>query len=128
MKLELNLMDYHDDKLKNMQYSTFRKQLINECRQTFENFFDMELRKKETSDDEKTANFVEKIFGNMEFIGELFRRKILPMTTLNMIFASLLGITDETNKLGIDDLTVEAAINLMNKVGPRFEEEFQKKK
>jgi len=44
-----------------------------------------------------------------------------------MIFQSLLGVTD-TNTVGIDDLIVEAAINLMNKVGPKFEEESTKKK
>lgn len=85
------------------------------------------MRNKETADDEKKANFVEKLFGNMEFVGELFRRRILPIKTLLMIFGSLLGIT-ETNKIGIDDLIVEAAINLMNKVGPKFEEESKKKK
>lgn len=127
MKLELNLMDL-DDKVSNMKSSVFRQRLLNECRHTFENFFDTELRKIETSNDEKTANFVEKLFGNMEFVGELFRRRILPVSTLLMIFGSLLSITSETNKIGIDDLTVEAAINLMNKVGPRFEEECQKKK
>jgi len=30
--------------------------------------------------------------------------------------------------MGIDDLIVEAAINLMNKVGPKFEDESKKKK
>jgi len=44
-----------------------------------------------------------------------------------MIFQSLLGVTD-TNTVGIDDLIVEAAINLMHKVGPKFEEESKKKK
>jgi CRISPR/Cas system CSM-associated protein Csm3 (group 7 of RAMP superfamily) len=122
MKLELDLMD-HNDKISNMRYSVFRTKILAECRNTFENFFDTEMRKIETSNDEKTANFVEKLFGNMEFVGELFRRKILPVSTLLMIFGSLLAITNETNKIGIDDLTVEAAINLMNKVGPRFEEE-----
>lgn len=64
----------------------------------------------------------------MEFVGELFRRKILPFNILNMIFMSLLGINLEVNKNGIDDLTIEAAVNLMNKVGPSFEEEVKKKK
>ena len=58
----------------------------------------------------------------MEFVGELYRRKILPIQTLLIIFQSLLGIS-ETNTLGIDDLVVEAAINLMNKVGYKFEEQ-----
>jgi len=44
-----------------------------------------------------------------------------------IIFQSLLG-TNDTNPHGIDDLIVEAAINLMTKVGPKFEEESKKKK
>jgi hypothetical protein len=76
---------------------------------------------------EKKALFEEQLFGNIEFVGELFRRKILPLQSLMMIFASLLGETD-TNPNGIDDLIVEAAINLMNKVGPKFEDESKKKK
>jgi len=63
----------------------------------------------------------------MEFVGELFRRKILPFQTLMVIFQSLLGAND-TNPHGIDDLIVEAAINLMTKVGPKFEADSSKKK
>jgi len=78
MKLELNLMDL-GVKIGNMKHSIFRKQLLKACKDTFEKFFDLELRKTETEDAEKKANFEEKLFGNMEFVGELFRRKILPM-------------------------------------------------
>jgi len=116
-----------ESKIGNMKHSVFRKQLLQACKETFENFFDLELRKNETASGEKKANFEEKLFGNMEFVGELFRRKILPIQTLNIIFESLLGVSD-TNPHGIDDLIVEAAINLMTKVGPKFEEEAKKKK
>jgi hypothetical protein len=44
-------------------------------------------------------------------------------STLIEIFLQLLGKASE-----IDDLMVEASINLMNKVGPRFEEEMKKTK
>ena len=67
-----------------------------------------------------TANFNEKVFGNVEFVGELYRRKILPHQILVNIFESLLGMNETNSKL--DDLIVEAAIYLMNKVGPKFEE------
>ena len=68
-----------DVKLGNMKHSVFRKQLLQACKETFEAFFDVDLRNQETENDEKTANFVEKLFGNMEFVGELFRRRILPI-------------------------------------------------
>jgi len=44
------------------------------------------MRKKETETSEKKANFEEQLFGNIEFVGELFRRKILPFQSLMMIF------------------------------------------
>jgi hypothetical protein len=47
-------------------------------------------------------------------VGELYRRKLLPHTTMISVFESLLGISDVEK---IDDLVIEGAINLMNKVG-----------
>jgi hypothetical protein len=52
-------------------------------------------------------------------VGELYRRKILPEATLVSVFESLLGISD-TNDTA-DDLVIEGAVNLMNKVGQTFE-------
>jgi len=60
------------------------------------------------------------LFGNIEFVGELYRRKILPEATLVSVFESLLGISD-TNDTA-DDLVIEGAVNLMNKVGQTFEQ------
>lgn len=114
MKLELSLMDKSNN-IANMKVSAFRRQMLQACKETFEKFFDAELRKKETQDSNSTAIFVEKLFGNVEFVGELYRRKILPQGILNSIFESLLGCSDMNNT--VDDLIVEAAINLMNKVG-----------
>ena len=60
------------------------------------------------------------MFGNVEFVGELFRRRILPKTILVNIFELLLGLKENDSKP--DDLTVEAAIKLMNKVGYLFDQ------
>jgi hypothetical protein len=60
-----------------------------------------------------------KLYGNLDFVGELYRRKILPETILNTVFESLLGMGDMTEKL--NDLIAEGAINLMNKVGKTYE-------
>ena len=68
---------------------------------------------------ESKLNFLEKLFGNIEFVGELYRRKILPQSSLIMIFEQLLCIANDNQ---LDDMIVEAAINLMNKVGQKFEE------
>ena len=50
-----------------------------------------------------------KLFGNIEFVGELNRRKLLPTATLVSAFDSLLGIGSYT----IDDLVLEQARELL---------------
>jgi hypothetical protein len=64
--------------------------------------------------------FQQKLFGNIEFVGELYRRKLLPELTLVAVFDSLLGISEINDS--IDDLVIEGSINLMEKVGKIFEE------
>ena len=66
-----------------------------------------------------------KLFGNNEFVGELFRRKILPESTLCHVFEALLGLSELNSE--VDDLIVEGAINLMDKVGQCFEENSKRK-
>ncbi len=58
-------------------------------------------------------------FGNIEFAGELYRRKLLPEATLLTIFESLLGIGEID--YSIDNFVIEGAIKLMNKVGECFD-------
>jgi hypothetical protein len=119
IKLELQLRDMQANR-QNMKNSLFRKTLFDVCKQCFEKFFDSEERTKQTSNPETAILFKTKLFGNIDFVGELYRRKLLPHATLNNVFMSLLGI-DEM-KTEIDDLVIEGAINLMNKVGGSFEE------
>lgn len=102
-----------------MKNSLFRKQLFEVCKQYFEKFFDTDERTKQMSNPETAVLFKTKLFGNVDFVGELYRRKLLPHATLISVFGSLLGITEDN----IDDLVLEGAINLMNKVGQSFEEQ-----
>lgn len=107
------------NKRENMKLSLFRKQLFNVCKVEFEKFFDEEELKKSKKDKESEILFKVKLFGNIEFLGELYRRKLLPQTTLISVFESLLGISDVNET--VNDLVIEGAINLMNKVGEDFE-------
>lgn len=109
-----------DTKLANLKHSLFRKNLFEVCKQCFEKFFDADEKKKQTFDLESTMKFEKKLFGNIEFVGELYRRKILPEATLVSVFESLLGISDMNDVA--DDLVIEGAVNLMNKVGLNFEQ------
>jgi hypothetical protein len=80
-----------------MKNSLFRKQLFNVCKICFEKFFDLEERQKSLKDLESTLKFQQKLFGNIEFVGELYRRRILPQSTLISVFESLLGMSDVNN-------------------------------
>jgi len=91
-----------------MKVSIFRKTLFEECKKCFEKFFDADEKKKSTESKEKAIVFKLKLYGNLDFVGELYRRKILPETVLISVFESLLGISDMNNV--IDDLGVEGAI------------------
>jgi hypothetical protein len=84
------------------------------CRICFEKFFDKDERTKQVSNPDTVVLFKTKLFGNIDFVGELYRRKLLPNSTMISVFKSLLGISDMEK---IDDLVIEGAINLMNKVG-----------
>ena len=118
IKLELQLRGQSAAKA-NMKNSMFRKSLFEVCKQCFEKFFDSEERNKQMTNPDTAVLFKTKLFGNIDFVGELYRRKLLPHATLISVFQSLLGISESS----IDDLVLEGAINLMNKVGQSFEEQ-----
>lgn len=128
-----------------MAQSNFRKCLFDHCKTTFEKFFDKEEKSKHTkvlartvdkskmtideravyNDElEKAVIFQTKLFGNNEFVGELYRRKLLPEKTLFYVFESLLGFSDLNDD--VDDLVIEGAITLMDKIGPVLDENIQK--
>ena len=110
-----------------MKICTFRKTLFTICKECFEKFFNEEERaKSESTDTEKALIHRQKLFGNLDFVGELYRRKLLPETVLTSVLNSLLGISDINDK--IDDLVVEGAVRLMNKVGEDFEQRSKKVK
>ncbi len=74
-----------------------------------------EEEKKYQDEIEEALLYQEKLFGNIEFAGELYRRKILPEATIITFFEYLLGIGNHNNS--IDDFYIEGAIILMEKVG-----------
>jgi hypothetical protein len=90
------------------------------CRSSFEKFFDKETKDKAYETDEKRMMFQSKLFGNLQFIGELYRRKILSQNIIDSVFESLL-VMDSTDDSKVNDLVVEGAINLMNKAGQQYE-------
>lgn len=120
--------------------------MFDTCKETFEKFFESdekkvknqilikavdrsamtkEEREKYDTDFEKAIIFKQKLFGNNLFVGELYRRKLMPQQTLMYIFESLLGMQGFDAK-DIDDLVVEGAICLMEKIGLSIEDKVKK--
>jgi hypothetical protein len=60
--------------------------------------------------------FKERLFGNIQFVGELNRRNLLSENILISVFVMLLSINGAYADF-INDDTVEAATLLINKVG-----------
>ena len=124
IKLELDLRGLEKVR-KGLKNSAFRKKLLEVCKECFEQFFSEEERLRAESDFEKMLKFQDKLFGNIDFVGELYRRLLLPQETLLLIFRELLGLEGERK---VDDLNVEGGINLMNKVGKMLEDKMEKQK
>lgn len=112
----------------------FRKKLLDYCRSCFEEIFEQErdfeaLQKKAeeagktySQDDHKEVMLKRqhKLFGNIEFIGELFIEHLLRGDTAKSIFEHLLH-----PQFFFED-TVEAAIKFLEKIGIQIEEQLRK--
>ncbi len=72
----------------NLSKSSFRKLLLTYCRESFETFVNSSLveekKDDETEDDRQEREFRKKhkLFGNIEFVGELFKCRIVNETVI----------------------------------------------
>ena len=64
------------------------------------------------------------MFGNIDFVGELYKEALLSDTILYSIFESLLGMESSI----VTDITVDAALKLINKLGSKMEQDTKNKK
>ena len=128
VKIDLESQGYRAN-IKNLKYCMFRKKLLEYCRSVYEEIFvdrDFETLQKKAEDAGKTYSQEDhketmmkrqhKLFGNIEFIGELFLCHLLRPDTAKSIFEHLLHPDQFQNE------TVEAAIKFIEKLGPGIEE------
>lgn len=125
IKLELEAKGIQA-KPSNIKESIFRQNLLAFCKTSFENFFqDPPPVNLDVNSDtyEKEVGRTKKLFGNIEFCGDLHRLRILADNTLWSVFEGLLGLkTGEQVNSSVNDNTVEAAIKLITKIGPNIDE------
>jgi hypothetical protein len=62
----------------------------------------------------------EKLFGNIDFIGELYKENLLPEKVVMMVQMSLLGADVKPDKMTEESL--EAGLNFITKIGSIFDE------
>jgi hypothetical protein len=82
----------------NLKESTFRIKMLSSCKQSFESFFqDPPKVTMDVNDEnyEKEIGRTKKLFGNIEFCGDLHRNRILSDQTLWSVFNGLLGLNKE---------------------------------
>ncbi len=97
IRLELQLRNLSSTK-KYIKHSMFRRQLLVYCKESFEQFFNQDtINLLQSKDEEKILNFKTRLLGNIMFVGELFRRKLLQESIILSVFDMLLGVdTQET--------------------------------
>ena len=106
----------------NARQSVFRASLLANCKEQFEKLLvapeRVEKQEKETEDDRLDRELREKhkLFGNIEFVGELYKATLISETILSSIFETLLGI-DQQATSNVKDMTIDAALKLINKLG-----------
>lgn len=65
------------------------------------------------TDTEEKFKHKEKLFGNIHFIGELYKMHLIPERIVFQILQSLLALDDQK----ASDETLEAGLDFINKVG-----------
>lgn len=113
-KLELSLRGL-STKVKTLKHSDFRTTLIEYCRTSFNQFFDVDKFKNITEEDK--LKFRHRLFCNVKFVGELNRRNLLSEPVIMSVFDMLLGVESLETKKKIDNDTVEGGVVLLNKIG-----------
>ena len=118
INLELKLKDIDYKKQMNRKFSKFRAQILEDCRKQFFSFDD---EKKAIFDSdsnaadklEKELKLKEKFFGNIKFVGELYRRSVLNDNVVNGILQHLIF----PEKPQTTDDFIEGAVVFLSKVG-----------
>lgn len=82
-----------------------------------------EKKEKETEEDrlDRELRTKHKLFGNIDFVGELYKELLISDVILTSIFENLLGIDTQSDS-SVTDMTIDAALTLINKLGKKMED------
>ncbi|TNV85454.1 hypothetical protein FGO68_gene13109 [Halteria grandinella] len=117
IRLELQLQGLKPT-VKNIKNSKFRANLLTNCRSSFDQFFTPEVKKIiEKNDNEELLKFQHRLYGNIAFVGELNRRGLIQESIILSVFDMLLAIETNGQLDFVNDMTVEGAVILIEKIG-----------
>lgn len=88
------------------------------CNTQFTQIFTMGVEISKLTDEEEKFKKKEKLFGNVYFIGELYKKYLLPEKVIVSCQVSLLGLENAQ----LSENTLEAGLMFINKVGLVFDE------
>jgi translation initiation factor 4G len=125
IKLELNLKNMKAT-VKNIKNSQYRKLLLKNCKASFDQFFTEETKKVlESKDEESLFKFTMRLFGNIKFVGELYRRGLLQDSIILSVFDMLMAIESKEQLQFVNDNTIEGSVVLMEKIGHLLDSKLQ---
>ncbi|CAI2379317.1 unnamed protein product [Moneuplotes crassus] len=110
--------------------SMLKSHIVNECHSCFCEFFtEMDMTGiLEEDAEEHVYKYRKRLFGNLMFVAELSKKKLLTIRTTLEILAGLLGKDPKNPELKSNEFTVEGACIFVKRVGPRLDFNVQKSK
>jgi len=114
VRLELEMKGYEPRK-QNVKFCHFRTNLLDYCRISFSEIFEMGKKIADMTDAEEKYRHKEKLFGNIDFIGALYKSFLVPESVVFSVLSSLLAM-DEDSKTPNEEM-IEAALKFILKVG-----------
>lgn len=121
VRMELNMRGLPATQ-KNRKESKFLESIKEHCRTVFETLLNQpkEVAKKEgeSQDDyfERCLKEKQKLFGNIQFLGDLYKQRLVTDSVISQVFQQLLGVGTLDDST-VNDNTIEAALRLINKIG-----------
>lgn len=108
-------------KVKKAKESQFKKDLVEECKSTL-NEFESEMNAEDVPEEDKEEfeyRYKKRLFGNLKFIAELYKKKLVGPGVALFVMGHLLGFSGESKTY--NDFTIEGACTFISRVGEKLD-------
>ena len=107
-------------KIQKAKESPFKKDLVEECKAVLKEFAN-EMKAEEGSELDKEDfeyRYKKRLFGNLKFIAELYKKKLVGPGVALHVLGNLLGLSEPFN---YNNFTIEGACTFLTKVGEKLD-------